>query len=188
MKYESTKDEVFDNIYRSYADEVYHAVLFVTKDSELSYDMTHQAFLNFYKRMDEVEINPECYKYYLMKAAVNLAKNYFRTVGRETSLEAELSNDKVCHPDLTVESMEEQYFKEQQKEMKEKLSEQILEDLKENHKTWYNVIYMMFFEEKDHDQIAEELGITKEVLYSRLYRAKEWIRKNYNLQFKEIEE
>lgn len=185
MKYESTKEEVFDSIYRSYSQEIHSVVLFVIHDSELAYDMTHQAFLNFYKRMEEVK--PECYKHYIMSAAVNLAKNYLRSIRRETSMELAISDDKVYHPAFVEESIEEQYFREQQNEMKEKLSEQILADLRETHKTWYNVIYMMFFEEKDHDEIAEELEITKEVLYSRLYRAKEWIRKRYKTEFDEIE-
>ena len=187
MKYESLKDEMFDSIYRSYAEEIYHAVYYMTKDSELSYDITHQAFLNFYKRFDEVEINPACYKHYVMKSALNLAKNYFRSVEKETFIETEISNDKVSCPGFVVESMEETYFREQYKEMRENLSDLILEDLKENHKNWYNVVFKMFYEEKDHDEIAEELGITKEVLYSRLYRAKNWIKAHYDLQFKELE-
>lgn len=186
MKYESTKEELFDNIYRSYSQEIYRVVLSVVNDSELSYDMTHQAFLNFYKHMENVK--PECYKHYIMNAAVNLARNYLRSVRRETSMEVAVSDDKVYYAAFVEESIEEQYFREQQKEMKEQLSEQILADLKETHKTWYNVIYMMFFEEKDHDEIVEELGISKDVLYSRLYRAKEWIRKHYRTEFDKIEE
>lgn len=187
MKYESTKEEVFDSIYRSYSDEIYRVVRFVVNDWELAYDMTHQAFLNFYKRMDEVEIKPECYKHYIMNAAVNLAKNHLRSVRRETSMELAIAEDKLSHPAFIEESIEETYLKEHHKEMQEKLSEQILEDLKASHAMWYDVIYKMFFEEKDHDVIAEELGITKEVLYSRLYRAKEWIRKHYKTEFDNIE-
>lgn len=188
MKYESTKEEVFDSIYRSYSDEIYRVVRLVVNDWDLAYDMTHQAFLNFYKRMDEVDIKPECYKHYIMNAAVNLARNYLRSMKRETSMELAVENDKVSHPSFIEESIEERYFKEHLREMKEKLTGQILADLKENHTIWYNVIYKMFFEEKDHDVIAAELGITKEVLYSRVYRAKEWVRKHYKTEFDKLDE
>lgn len=187
MKYESTKEEVFGNIYRSYKKEIYHTVLMMVSDSELAYDLTHQAFVNFYKRMDEVEIHPECYKHYIMNAACNLAKNHFRSKGKEFSLD-EIANDKMYHPNLVDESMEERYIREEQIEVKSKLTKEILADLKENNKGWYDMIQMMFFEEKDHDEIADELGITKEVLYSRLYRAKGFIRKKYKVRFEEIDE
>lgn len=187
MKYESTKEEVFGNIYRSYKKEIYHTVLMMVGDSELAYDLTHQAFVNFYKRMDEVEIHPECYKHYIMNAACNLAKNHFRSKGKEFSLD-EIANDKRYHPNLVDESMEERYIREEQIEVKSKLTKEILADLKENNRGWYDMIQMMFFEEKDHDEIADELGITKEVLYSRLYRAKGFIRKKYKVRFEEIDE
>ena len=112
MKYESTKEEVFDSIYRSYSDEIYRVVRLVVNDWDLAYDMTHQAFLNFYKRMDEVDIKPECYKHYIMNAAVNLARNYLRSMKRETSMELAVENDKVSHPSFIEESIEERYFKE----------------------------------------------------------------------------
>ena len=37
------------------------------------------------------------------------------------------------------------------------------------------------------DEIAEKMGITKEVLYSRLHRAKLWIQKNYKEDFDKID-
>ena len=70
--------------------------------------------------------------------------------------------------------------------MVEELTEEILTALKEKHEIWYEIINMIFFMDMTHEEIAEKLGITKEVLYSRRHRAKLWIRKNYNGNFKKI--
>ena len=60
-------------------------------------------------------------------------------------------------------------------------------DLKEHHEAWYEVIYKIFFLEMSHDEVAKELKITKDVLYSRLHRAKLWIQKNYKENFDKID-
>jgi hypothetical protein len=37
--------------------------------------------------------------------------------------------------------------------------------------------------DKPFDEVAEELNITREVLYSRFYRAKRWIRKKFEARY-----
>ena len=188
MEYGLTKSEIFDSIYRTYKDEVYHAVLLSLQDEELAKDMTHQAFTNYFRRMEELDVHPMCMKHYLVKAALNQAKNYFRSTEHEVLVEDDFDYDKTVYPELVTESIEEYYVKQHKKEMTEQLSEQILADLKENNKTWYDILHKMFIENRDHDEIAKELGVTKAVLYSRLYRAKARMRKKYQLQFDKVEE
>ena len=188
MKYKMTKTEIFDNIYRTYRDEVYHAVLYRLNDKELAEDMTHQAFMNYFKGMERLNVHPKCMKQYLISAALNQAKNYFRSKEHEFLLEEDFDHDKTVFPELVTESMEEHYVKQYEEQMREQLSDKIMDDLKEHNKDWHYIFQKMFFENEDHDKIARELGITKSVLYSRLYRAKECMRKKYQLQFDKIEE
>ena len=72
MEYKSTKEEMFESIYRSYEDDVYRACLHLAFDEDLARDMTHQAFVNFYERFDTLEI--ECVKAYLIRSARNQTK------------------------------------------------------------------------------------------------------------------
>ena len=45
---------------------------------------------------------------------------------------------------------------------------------------------MMYYRNMNHDQIAEELNLTKDALYSRLRRTKAWIQQNYKEEFENI--
>lgn len=182
MKYESTKEELFDSIYRSYADDVYRACCHLTPDNDLAQEMAQQAFVNFYERMDTLEV--ECAKAYLIRSARNLLYNYYRTANREWKPDEDEEESQAIEP--TTESVEDQYFDEMKRTMVGELTTEILGDLKEHHYIWYEVIHMIFFMDMTHEEVAEKLGITKEVLYSRLHRAKFWIRKNYENDFKKI--
>lgn len=187
MEQKSTKEEKFESIYRVYEKEVYRACLHISYNEDLAQEMTQQAFVNFYERMDRVK--EECAKAYLVRSARNLMYNYFRDTKREMGIEED-DDDKEENPpqiDLAMDSVEDQYFEELQKSMKTDLTNEILAQLKEHHETWYEIIYKLFFLEMSHDEIADGLNVTKEVLYSRLHRAKLWIQKNYKENFDKID-
>lgn len=177
MKQELTKEEMFESIYRSYEEDVYRACLHLTMEEELASDMTQQAFMNFYERFDTLEV--DSMKAYLIGSARNLVYNYYRKARREVQLD----DEEFQKIGSTIESVEEQYFKDIRRMMKKELADEILMDLKECHEKWYEVIYRIFFRDMTHEEIAIELGVTKEVVYSRLHRAKLWIQKNYKENF-----
>lgn len=179
MENKQTKEEMFDSIYRSCGRDVYHAALHITKDPDISYDVTQQAFVNFYKRMDQV--NPKCAKHYIINSAMNLANNYLRDTKKE--IKSEMSEEEVSFAQLISDTLEEQYFNQLKREMELLFTTKILDDLKRKHDNWYQIIHLMFFMGKNHDEISKELGISKDVLYSRLHRAKTWIRKKYKEDF-----
>ena len=180
MKYELTKEEMFESIYRSYEEDVYRACLHLTMEEDLAREMTQQAFVNFFERFDTLEV--ECAKAYLIGSARNLVYNYYR----KTRKEWRLDDEEFREIEPITESVEEQYFEDIRKMMIKELTDEILMDMKECHETWYEIIYRIFFRDMTHEEIAIELGITKEVLYSRLHRAKLWIQKNYTENFDKI--
>ena len=55
----------------------------------------------------------------------------------------------------------------------------ILEALYRKNERWYDAITFTYLLEKPQKEVAEIMGVSPEVLYSMLYRAKRWIRKNY---------
>lgn len=186
MKRRLTKDEIFDSIYESYALDVYHACLHLTKNDDLAQEMTQQAFVKFFECYETN--NPKCVKAYLIRIARNLTLNYYRHAKYEVQNIDNDEEDDSLKWEPATESLEEAYFQDALREMKVELTADILANLKGHHEGWYEIIHMMFYMEKSHDEIAEELGITKDVLYSRLRRAKLWIRKNYEERFKNIED
>lgn len=180
MKQELTKEEMFESIYRSYEKDVYRACLHLTMEEEMAFDMTQQAFMNCYERFDTLEV--DSIKAYLIGSARNLVYNYYRKTRREVQLD----DEEFRKIEPTIESVEEQYFKDIKRMMKKELTNAILMDLKERHGKWYEVIYRIFFRNMTPEEIAVELGVTKEVVYSRLHRAKLWIQKNYKENFDKV--
>lgn len=177
-----TKDEMFESIYRSCEEDVYRACLHLTMDEDLACEMTQQAFVNFYERFDTIEV--ECAKAYLISSAKHLLYNYYRKTSREWKPDENDEELQALEP--TVESVEEQYFESVRRMMEKKLSDEILMDLRERHENWYEVIYRLFFLDMTHEEAAADLGITKDILYSRLHRAKLWIQKNYKENFEKV--
>ena len=184
MECKSTKDEMFEDIYMRYQKDVYRTCLHLSGDEALAADMTQQAFVNFYERFETTKV--ECVKAYLTRSARNLLINYFRDTQKEWKPTEE--EEGVLESILVTEGVEESYFEDVQKSLAKELSDEIMEDLKAHHQTWYEILHMLIFLEMNHDEIAEILEITKDVLYSRLHRAKLWIQKNYKESFDKMTE
>ncbi len=182
MNDKRTKDEKFESIYTSCADDVYRACRHLTTDDSLAQDMAQQAFLNFYERMDKLDL--EYAKAYIIRAARNLLYNYYRDTKKEQMSDGEDEEFKSAEP--IIGSVEDGYFEEMKRSMMGNFTREILEDLKENHQVWYEVILMICIQDMHHEEVARKLNITKDVLYSRLHRAKLWIRKKYGDKLKEI--
>ncbi len=188
MKFKETKED-FDSIYRAYSADVYRASLHIVKNSEIASQMMQQAFANFYYKAETV--NPGCVKAYLICAARNLSKNYVTSKDYKLRYEPRNSaNDEenISQPEPSVPSTEETYFDSYEKDKRSKFGNEIMTEVQKHNPEWHEILYDMFYLEKDHDEIAVELGISKEVLYSRLYRAKKWIRKHFDNQMKQLED
>lgn len=181
MEYKLKSDEKFDSIYRAYADEVYRVSLYYTKDEYVAQEITQKTFYQFYLHFHNV--NMKSVRAYLIRTARNLAYNRAWDRKRETYEERleELETDNV----ITL-SVEETYLRDEQKKQAKELSQNILVRLQEENELWYEAVNLVYCLEKPQDQVAEELGISKDVLCSRLYRAKRWIRKNYEKEYAEV--
>lgn len=71
MKHKTTKEEKFEVVYQSYADEVYRVCLWFTRDEEKAQEIAQQTFVNFYEYFEEV--SPECWLAYLVCTAKDLS-------------------------------------------------------------------------------------------------------------------
>ena len=177
-----TKEKEFERIYEMCKNEVYRVCRYLTTDDDLAQEIAQQAFVNFYERMDTLDMTYA--KAYIIRSARNLMYNYYRDTKKEMKGDDEEEEAQASEPIMG--SVEDQYFEEMRKNMVGKFTAELLTDLKENHTTWYEVIYMIFYLDMKHEEVADKLGLTKEVLYSRLHRAKIWIRKNYEKEYKKM--
>ena len=77
-------------------------------------------------------------------------------------------------------------FENRAKEKAEELEDSIFECLYKDHRIWYDAVTQVYCFGKSQQEAAEQLGIAVEVLNSRLYRARQWIRKNYENEYREV--
>lgn len=177
----ASKDEIFNSIYQAYANDVFKTSLKYLQDEDAARDITQKTFFQFYQHMDNTNI--QFVRAYLVRSARNLSLNYIRDSKHVQS------EDDVCvleEKSATVASLEDSYIEDERRRKQRELSEMILERLRQENELWYEAINLVCCLEKPQDEVARELGISKDVLYSRLHRARKWIHKNYNKEFEEF--
>ena len=184
MEYKSSNDKKFDSIYRAYVDSIFKMTMYYTKDYDVAQEITQSAFFKLYIHFENVDL--DYVKPWLITTAKHLVFNYNRDSKREILGEVlELimgTTGRVRYAD----SMENDYLRNCQKKMAKNLSLSIFDRLYNEHKNWYDAIMLVYCLDKPQQKAAEELGITIEVLHSRLYRARQWIRKNYGKEYEEV--
>ena len=174
------KEERFEELYQKYRNDVYKASLSITKNEQESQDITQKVFFAFYLRMDKIQIQ-KAYEY-LTRAAKNMSYNWLRDTKKEREGEdAEESLDVQLH----MESAEAICLSQEERYENRLILAEIMQELYIENEMWFEVVYSIYCLDMSHDDVAEMLGITKSVLYSKLYRAKQWIARRYKEKYKE---
>lgn len=178
MEYKSNKDEIFNSIYQTYADEIYRVGLHYTRDEHMAQEITQRAFYQLYFHIENV--NMDSVRAYLIRTARNLAFNEIRDTKREVLKE---SFEILEEQSVTIAGLEEIYMRKEEKAQAKTLSNSILERLRMENEAWYEAVMLVYCLEIPQEQAAKQLHIRKDVLYSRLYRARKWVRKNYGKEY-----
>lgn len=181
MEYKSRKEEKFDSIYQACAKDIYKISMYYAKDEDVAQELTQEAFFKLYVHFDNV--NPEKACAWLAQTVKHLAFNRTRDSRSEVAGE---EIDFIIDTKEAFPSIEEQFFRGEQMKTERELVESIFDSLHEEHPTWYEALTLVYCLEKPQLEVAEELGISLEVLHSRLYRAKQWIRKHYEDRYSEV--
>lgn len=166
-----------EKLYRTYENDVYKTCLHFAKDEHIARDMTQKTFFSIYDHYDNVK--PGRIRPYLIRTAKNITMNFLRDFKRLREGQIDDLNDE----DLKVLSVEDVYFREESAKLARALSNDILERLEHKNKRWYELVMMAYYFDIPQEVIAERMGVSVDVIYSRLYRAKQWIRKNYKEEY-----
>ena len=144
----------------------------------------HLSFFQLYIYFENVNLD-NVYPW-LVTTARNFTFNYNRDKKREILGEVfevlKETKDKFCN----INNMEEYYLRTEQKRRAEELEDSIFECLYKDHRIWYDAVMQVYCFGKSQQEAADQLGIAVEVLNSRLYRARQWIRKNYEKEYEEV--
>ena len=182
MNNRAEREVKFDTIYRTYRDVVFKIARLYVKDDDTASDIMQDTFFHFHTRMEDV--SDTSIKAYLVATAKNLAFNHIRDSKHE--IQTEEIEQTAMKVEIPAESAEEEYLYSERKKQSIAVGKQIMEELRVKNESWYEVVDLWLVQELDDDEISERLGITKEALYSRKFRAKAWLQKEYRERLEDI--
>lgn len=176
-----TKEEQFEEIYQTYSHDVYKVSLYFTKDEYIAQDIAQKVFYKLYLHFDNV--NLDSVRSYLLRTARNMSYNWLRDMKREYQGEY---IDNIPEESAILHSAEDEYIIDEKQREREQFVAKMMQQLWEENESWYDILNLIYCLEKSHEEVAEELGISRDVLYSKLYRAKRWVRKNFEKEYGEL--
>lgn len=180
MQRNTAKEEKFEEIYRTYQNDVFKISLYYTKDEYISQDIAQKAFYKLFLHFDNV--NLDCVRSYLLRTARNLSYNWLRDMKHEQGDYI----DNIPEESAILLSAEDEYIRDEKEQERKQFASEILHKVWEENESWYDILNLVYCLEKSHDEAAKELGMSRDVLYSKLYRAKRWLRKHYEQEYEKL--
>ncbi len=175
----------FDVIYKENADSVYQTALrYSGNNYHIAEEITQTAFMKLYASLGDV--NEKAINSWLLTTVKRMAINHKRNIKREVLKESLFSFE--SEDEFFEESSEDDFIRMVCNKEYRELAEDIFEELYQWNRRWYDAIIFTYFLEMPQKKVADIMGIKLEVLHSMLYRAKRWIKKNYEEQFNHLKE
>ncbi len=176
MEVKLVKKIDFDAIYKGNVGYVYATAIKYTKNHHTAEEIVQNVFLKYYVNMENTDADAA--RAWLILTTKYMALNEKRDHQKEYLVE-EVDVKKEKELTRVAESPEEVFERKLNEQKFTELKENIFEALYKKNPRWYDVITITYILGKPQKEVAENMGITLDVLHSTLYRAKQWIRKNY---------
>lgn len=176
MEAKAIDKSAFEAIYKKNADSVYQTALRYSGNHHEAQEIVQSVFMKLYLNIDD--INESAIASWLLTTAKNMAINGKRGLKKEL-----LTDDVLYCEDENADNLEDEFIRKIYDEEYRDLAKDIFSKLYAFNSRWYEAITITYFLEKPQKEVADIMGIKIEVLHSILYRAKKWIKKNYEEQF-----
>ena len=177
----NTQDKDIDRFIRVYEENkalVFATALHYCKDTSVpADDIVQEVFLRLYIHFDKLAEHTNLTAW-LVFVTKNVAINYIKKSSWEISTE----EVDVSSEDETYESMDEYYIAKCNKESRINEALSILDAVYQKDERWFQVLTMIYCFEKDTKEIADELGVTVNLVHTMNSRARKWIRKKFNAE------
>jgi len=168
-----TEQQFFHFLFEQYYERVYKTILMITRDDEISKDMTQETFLKVFTNINQLR-EPGKFEAWLSVIATNQAKRGLSKKIRDKARDLPV-NDVENLVSIGKPVWQKSFLPEQaleQKEVNQKVIEAI-DQLNEIHK---EIIILKYYWGLSEKEIAENLNIKEGTVKSRLHRARTQIR------------
>ncbi|WP_430812788.1 MULTISPECIES: RNA polymerase sigma factor [unclassified Carboxylicivirga] len=156
----------FKKVYTRTAENLYNFILSYVKDAGEAEELLQQLFVKFWEKRSGIDPNKNVSSF-LYKVAANLVYDHLRqiSVARELIDVDEIGCDDVAHNDL-MENIDHSELQQQIFEIVEQLPEQRKK-----------IFILSRREGLSHDEISQELSISRRTVENQIYRALQTIKK-----------
>ena len=190
MKIKSFDRNSFDAVYTAYAGKVHRKALKMTRNKDVAEDIMQDVFMKFYQHMSNV--NEENVESWLLTVTYHMSSNYMRDHKRETYVEDVDTFVQECEDDLErsfvyIEDLEEKYIRMLTQDERAKLAQEIYADLYRKNERWYEAITVTYILERPQKEVADTMGVSLGALQLMLFRARNWIRKQYEKRYEQLD-
>ncbi|MEH7334093.1 sigma-70 family RNA polymerase sigma factor [Neobacillus drentensis] len=161
-------DHAFRLLVEKYRNDVFRTVFAVLRDQKEAEDAAQEVFMKIYTSLPQYE--NQGFKTWMTRIAVNHAIDVKRKQARlrEEVVEA-LEQGTIGTP---RDSVENEIIEQDQRRLVRKR----LNELPENYR---DVIYGFYIAEKSYQQMADEQQVQVKTIETKLYRARNWMKKNW---------
>lgn len=160
--------EAFRCLIDKYSPYLYHVIYSVLRSTKDAEDVTQEVLLKIYASLPQYR--HQGLKTWMTRIAVNKAIDFKRAMERKREqLSGEI--EELVTPDEEYSLEDEVLNKQQQQRIRE-----YLDHMPDNYR---EVVVAFYMEEKSYQEIATEQGVALKTVESKLYRAKQWIRKHW---------
>lgn len=190
MGIKSFDRDSFDAVYTAYAKKVHRNALIITRNKDVAEDIMQEVFMKFYQHMSNIKV--ENVESWLTTVANNISSNYVRDHKREQHVGdvdefMQDNEDEIDRSFVYIENLEENYIRRLTREERAKLAQEIYADLYRKNERWHEAIMVTYILERPQKEVAETMGISLGALQLMLFRARNWIRKQYQKRYDQLD-
>lgn len=162
--------EAFRDLVNLYSQHVFHTAYSVLHDAKEAEDASQEVFVQVFKALPQYR--SEGFKTWITRITLNKSIDIKRKLARRVAVQ-ESEDGEVLEriPSRDADILTRLIRKEKKDELLQMVSR-----LPDNHQA---VITAFYLEEKNYEQMAAELGVTVKTVESKLYRARQWIRRRW---------
>lgn len=162
---ESQKFISFSNIYNNHKKPVYHYALKMVQSSMTAEDIVQNVFMKLFEKMDSIK-SFESIRFWLLKTARNEVYSYFRKTKSRKEEALEENEESLTDSNLGNEIEE----KEAQEIVRNEI-DLLPAELRE-------IFVLREYSELSYEEIGQMLGLSKEIIKSRLFSIRQKLIKN----------
>ena len=161
-------DHAFRLLVEKYRNDVFRTVFAVLRDQKEAEDAAQEVFMKIYTSLSQYE--NQGFKTWLTRIAVNHAIDVKRKQARRREDVVDSLEQQV--PGTPKNSVEKEVIAQDQRRLVQKKLNEVPENYRE-------VIYGFYIAEKSYQQMADEQNVQVKTIETKLYRARNWIKKNW---------